>query len=385
MKTKIDFITDLLSNKKLHASQKERLFSLVAEDLKGDEHEVKKIWEEIEKLKFNHKDEKASLDEIKTKPGEKIDDKIKMVHNPQKTSDFLKMFKYDNDEISCFKLLVHKPLTYDNFNFEDTLNVSHKEYIKLKYNINRNQQISWQVAKGFDDLHILLKTKGLDYNKLNDGKHPYEDHNIAKEIQSFKQNYRFAGEASEASVLIDKINNCLNSRTYNTNDNVTKSFSQKDTSGLFNIEQIKYIPSKENFYLQSYFFVWVPSVIGAINRIIDDILKHSNIEGNCTFKPTDKRIDIELYKDNSNRTITLSILDNNSLCMNPEFSQLIDSVNQIFNDCAKGNFDYKIQFKHIDGNSYEISQMTFKSTNKNDLLRKDIQVDGFKYILNFYT
>jgi hypothetical protein len=51
MKTKIDFITDLLGNKKLLASQKERLFSLVAEDLKGDKEEVKKIWEEINKLK----------------------------------------------------------------------------------------------------------------------------------------------------------------------------------------------------------------------------------------------------------------------------------------------------------------------------------------------
>jgi hypothetical protein len=51
MKTKIDFITDLLSNKKLHTSQKERLFSLVAEDLKGDKEEIKKIWEEIDKTK----------------------------------------------------------------------------------------------------------------------------------------------------------------------------------------------------------------------------------------------------------------------------------------------------------------------------------------------
>jgi hypothetical protein len=50
MKTKIDFITDLLSNKKLLASQKERLFSLVAEDLKGDKEEIKKIWEEIDKI-----------------------------------------------------------------------------------------------------------------------------------------------------------------------------------------------------------------------------------------------------------------------------------------------------------------------------------------------
>ncbi len=123
--------------------------------------------------------------------------------------------------------------------------------------------------------------------------------------------------------------------------------------------------------------------------IMSETINSECCKGDYKFKPelATGLVDLSntIYKDNLNGTITLSILDNNSLCMNPEFSQLIESVNETFNYCAKGNFDYKIQFKHIDGGTYEVSQMTPKNTSKNDLLKDNIQVDGFKYILNFYN
>jgi len=87
MKSKIDFITDLLSNKKLHTSQKERIFSLVAEDLKGDEHEIKKIWEEINILKSG-----TPIEILAKNPDSKLDDSTDtdLLKNDNKTQDDVK-------------------------------------------------------------------------------------------------------------------------------------------------------------------------------------------------------------------------------------------------------------------------------------------------------
>lgn len=49
-KTKIDFITELLVNKKLENSYKERIFNLSANTLKEEQGEIKKIWDAIGKL-----------------------------------------------------------------------------------------------------------------------------------------------------------------------------------------------------------------------------------------------------------------------------------------------------------------------------------------------
>ena len=78
MKTKVDFITDLLSNKKLHTSQKEKLFALVANDLKGDEDEIRKIWLEIETIKGKKKDNQSSNI---------------LFHKPKEVAIFLNLFR----------------------------------------------------------------------------------------------------------------------------------------------------------------------------------------------------------------------------------------------------------------------------------------------------
>ena len=138
MKTKIDFITDLLSNKKLHASQKERLFSLVAEDLKGDKEEIKKNWKEIDKIKeIDNKNESIVQEKKQTVPVVNDDNdtviqnqpKSIKKHSPKTMVKFLYQFSSNEN----FKWFTHRPdNAIDKINFTEKLKDYNKNFISLK-------------------------------------------------------------------------------------------------------------------------------------------------------------------------------------------------------------------------------------------------------------
>jgi hypothetical protein len=84
-KTKIDFITDLLTSSKLKAFDKERILLLTANELKNDGLEFDKIWEEIELLKGN---KLLKPKEAITNPKKQIEKK----HYPRDVADFMSLF-----------------------------------------------------------------------------------------------------------------------------------------------------------------------------------------------------------------------------------------------------------------------------------------------------
>ena len=55
MKTKGDFILDLLSSKKLSLSDRERILNLSAIEFQSNGEELQKVWQEVENLKANFK------------------------------------------------------------------------------------------------------------------------------------------------------------------------------------------------------------------------------------------------------------------------------------------------------------------------------------------
>jgi len=86
-KTKVEFITSLLSDKKLSASHKERLYPLILSEIRQtgdvDEH----IWSEIQEIKkIIQKDNSLEMSQS--------DDNNR--HEPLKTSEILKLFKTGN-------------------------------------------------------------------------------------------------------------------------------------------------------------------------------------------------------------------------------------------------------------------------------------------------
>lgn len=117
-KTKIDFIADLLSTKKLDTLNKDRLFLLLANELKENGLEFDKIWEEIERLK---------------KGENKNDDQE--IHNPKNTINFLYRFSLDEQ----FKWFTHFPDSAFIFDYESSIGNAKKEFGDLeKTKINNN-------------------------------------------------------------------------------------------------------------------------------------------------------------------------------------------------------------------------------------------------------
>ncbi len=108
-KSKIDFIADLLSHKKLETSMKEKFLTLAVNELKKIDSRDEHLWEELGKLKEEFQKEFKS----KKKPEKKKATPSVIVHDPKRTSKSLKLFKtgsklkwithiYPNSEVSQF-------------------------------------------------------------------------------------------------------------------------------------------------------------------------------------------------------------------------------------------------------------------------------------------
>lgn len=162
MKTKVDFITDLLSNKKLHTSQKERMFALVANDLKGDEEEVNKIWEEINKLKYKgFKVEDSSIDSNNTTSVINIED-LPLSDNEDVEDlideNFVASEKEDNSLIL---------LSSDDFKIPQVKKHSPKTMVKLLYLFSYDESFKWfthNPDNSIDKINYTQKLNDFDKN-----------------------------------------------------------------------------------------------------------------------------------------------------------------------------------------------------------------------------
>lgn len=301
-----------------------------------------------------------------------------MAHRPLDTVSFLKYFKYDNQ--FGFKELVHSPVDESNLNYLNLLRKTSSELTKISKTKKGKLNLPLKVLSGVEHLFKILSTHGLDFFETT-GHHPIKDKFTGNEIQNFKRNYRFGNEKSESSILSDFILNIANKRSFPRHkENLLCSFGIEDSSGLFNINQIKFLPDIDSFESRANFFTWVPNIGLALNNIFECILKHSNLNGG-QFKPSEKNIEFSIERrfNKDKLMVELSILDKGSI-FKGNIDSILEDMRSDFFPILVGICDFKVEFVDTFGQNYVCQVLPYaESVSKSD----DI-TNGFKYVLTFY-
>ncbi len=157
-KTKLNFIADLLAQKNISASVKERLLLLVKKELKlmseKDDTQIKKILERIEKLENPQKDiESTHLSNKQEKPS--------VLANPKDVASFMALF----NQRDGFKYFTHDYDEVGDFEINDFLFSRYqlfKEVTSKKVKIPRDL---WAIMNqfAFESKHPVWKTISQDY------------------------------------------------------------------------------------------------------------------------------------------------------------------------------------------------------------------------------
>jgi hypothetical protein len=236
MNTKTDFIADLLTNKKLNASQKEKVFSLVAKEFKQDELEIKKIWEEINKIKDKNSIEEFSstgsintsnfvneenLLDVKLNISEKETDSINHIpnedttnpkikkHSPKTMVKVLYLFSINED----FKWFTHKPdNSIDKIDYTIKLNEFEINLKALRLTWYINHATYFFILNFFkDNLKGFSISYPIEYKtNLN-----YANHKIRKEIESGISPFDIVIDGEYFSKIIDLFKNSIEFRLDN--------------------------------------------------------------------------------------------------------------------------------------------------------------------------
>lgn len=310
----------------------------------------------------------------------KFDNKTDVVHSPVETVKFLKYFKYDNS--FNFKDLVHKPVD-ENFDFIKLIESSISQFVKISTAPNGKLILPKNLIREVQRFFNILHSEGVKFfNEI--GHHPLDDNKIGTEIQMFKGKYRFGNERSESSILSDLIINTATTerRTYiEHNENIINSFSKADTSGRFNSNQILFNPDLKKFQSKANFFTWVPNVTITLASIFENILKHSNIEGNRNFDSSDKQIIISLDRQLVGDVIKieLTILDKYSLFQG-NIDTILSDMRRDYVPPLVSICDFEVQFVTINNEFYQCRVLPY--SDKISPLNES--PEGFKYILTFY-
>ena len=400
---KYEFMEDLLKKKDLSMLNKERLFVLIAKELKEDQgdktimndrlQELERKMEEMRNLNENSK-MKNVINESKNSNYKKKTPPI--THNPIETTILLKKFKYNND--SGFKELVHTPsqneLTEETY--DQIIEQAGKSFKLLK-------NVPYGLYKCLENLISLLGNEGKRCF-IETKKHPYLNNEcrslgnmelekykylselnnktkfISYLIQSFKKNYRFDNEPTEASLLSDLIENTLKKRYYPIILEKQKKFSNEnleDGNVYINYEIHKDLKN------DSIFFTWVPNVLYILTEIFNDTLKHGNINGKTDFDSNQKKISFSLNREEDEENmvtkIILEIFDQNSVCLkNPErlWKDMFDKRENFISIC-----DWEIEADFLDNVSCRLNILTVNNKDKTEKINK---VSGFRHKLIFY-
>lgn len=291
-------------------------------------------------------------------------------HNPIYTISFLKKFKIGDG--SGFKELVHDIILSDE-TLNDILDKvkSHPNFI-LHYKGKKVANVSFLnrgIVMFVRELIDLFEKEGIPFYR-NSHKHPFNNDVIyTNYAKKFKKKYRY-GSGSEYSKL------------------------QNDIIDIFNdqrvpLNSLSFLPDERKFNIRSSFFTWQPSIYSGIRYIVQGISDHSNINGECAFNETEKKIlvEVERIKGETRSFIELRILDCKSVSKNDS-----ETLLQYF----KGSFPYKNDFRNLCDWIVECDFLDESSKRINLLVVPDktqllpeienlpFTVGGFKHILKFY-
>lgn len=195
--SKSDFVKNLLKDKTINSFEREKVFELVARDFVNSDTELKKIWDEIGKLKANN-----SI-KIVTDSSKHTSKTQELTHNPKFVSSFLKKFGQD----TALKYTSHtwnNPTRYPTIHdFFKALEQEKKSFGFAKmfsYNRNLYNLIN----------HYIFKPNPSDLNNNNNSKYnwpgfmgfgfgwQYPDHNLIdwceKEYDNKEENFKYPME-----------------------------------------------------------------------------------------------------------------------------------------------------------------------------------------------
>jgi hypothetical protein len=309
-----------------------------------------------------------------------VPDQRKLDHEPQETVAFLKYFKYDNE--FSFKQLVHRPIDYEDFDYARLIEEASSQFVSLSQK-NGKRLFPHNLTHDIAELFVLMRKEGVSYYEQH-GKHPMEDKEVGGAIQDFKRKYRFGNERTESSILSELIINTAKSKytKFDDHDNqILCAFNESDTSGMFRINQLVFMPNLEEFQGRANFFTWVPNVRRALSIIFDGILKHSNIRRQRPFAADRKKIviDIRRFLDGDDVKIELSILDKFSV-FKGNIDSLLEEMQQAYFLPLGGVCDFRIEVDDLAGNSHACVVLPYKE----QLVSLSSAVGGFKFIFTFY-
>ena len=237
MKTKSDFIIDLLSSKKLSEFDREKILKLSASEFQNNENELRRIYQEVENLKVNFKTENEKLTStiesvVKTLTGitniepiknenrnnlSKNDSEISIgyIHTPHLTSKHLKLFKdgtklkftthlypnKDNDEFEYTKVTKDAISEFKSISKElpSSLQGIISRYLQKKKSNPHHNKI-WYLGNGFE---TWWSPKVVNWCSENFGKHPITNDDIKENIiDPFKKSI----EIRDGDSLIEAMN-----------------------------------------------------------------------------------------------------------------------------------------------------------------------------------
>lgn len=267
MKTKLDFIIDLLSCEKLSVSDRERILKLSASEFQNNEEEMQKVWQEVQRLKVIFKTENEKLSsmidsviesfkgvrnnesiQINTSNNDSSKDVSKkqenISHTPQLTSKHLSLFKEDA-EGNDLKYTTHLYPNRENdqFDYERITNNAIKIFNTFAKEIPRklmgiiNRFLRENKKEPEENTITYLGKKYETWSspkiktwcKTNPGRHPSTDQNLNEHIiEPFKKSIEFRNGNEFKKALNFKLSqtfemNQINQLIINT-DGVKDSF-----------------------------------------------------------------------------------------------------------------------------------------------------------------
>lgn len=396
MKTKGDFIIDLLSSKRLQVSDKERILKLSASELIINEKELQKIRQEVGDLKTNFETEnkklsttiesaietlatasKNNLDrtdlnksQISKNDTEKSKNKI---HTPRLTSKYLSLFKEDN-EGNDIKYTTHlyKNRENDNFDYDRITKNSIKKFNTFATEIPKNlmgiinrylrENLKKPEGNTITYLGKHYETWGSPRMKnwcaINPGKHPSTDEYLDSQIiEPFKKSIEFRKGKDFVEALNFKLKNTF----------ATDQLNQLD---------IDYDGVLDSFRV----FTAVDQLVTGVAQLFDPILRRIDVSSQVhvyTDLEERKVEDYEIYC----RTIYIVHKGSN---VPSNWDENIEIANGNLSS-AKTEFtslcDWQI-IANFNNGTYRFSPLSIDSNSKVEKMNNI--VDGFTHKLIFY-
>jgi hypothetical protein len=365
---KIDFINDLLSSERIEVFQKEKLFTLTANELKKHSEIDKNIFAELEAIKkqlngFDSVMEKSKNHNIKKFENPKD---FTIYHKPEETSKFLQSLSSDSNPL---KFIIHdKTNGFEYYEMQEewkNILTNYKTYFtkNIKYNVIKRMKEfvgcepkNW-FFKGKSENFKLSNEEVINWCKKNPGKHPIL--HFDNEISYFKESIKI--KKGSLQNIIEEV--------------LLEKFDKEYRQLKLNFIDL----DKAEFYTD------VDALISGLKNIISSIKQRIDQSQSIKFS-------FEAKATSNGRMRIIKIIHIDSECDKALIKE------EIFGTDSGGDFkDAEQRFLHICDWSiaaknpeakYNKLNILYDFTNKYIEPREKInshEIEGFTHILTFYS